>query len=370
VEKAHQVYALWSQAYPKDWAPWGNLAFNEAASGRYDGALSAVLQSLRVNPQSAACYTNLVQIYTFLGRLDDAKSAYQQAVALNINHPGLHAGLYEIAFLQGDTEEMERQVAWASGRVGAEDFLSSTQSDTEAYYGNLHKARELSRRAVESVVRNDQRETAALWQMNAALREVEFGEATAARKAMAAGLALASNRDTQILSALILARTGDSTRAKSIADDLSRRFPLDTLLNGYWLPTIRAAIEIQQKNPARAIELLQAALPYELGLPNPQFEVGGLLYPVYIRGQAYLEVHHGREAAAEFQKILEHGSITQNGPIGVLARLGLARAYAISNDRTKARAGYQDFLGLWKNADPEIPILREAKLQYAKLQEM
>ncbi len=265
---------------------------------------------------------------------------------------------------------MKRQVAWAAGRVGAEDFLFSVESDTAAYSGNLNKARELSRRAVESSLRNDQRETAALWQMNAALREAEFGEATAARKTMAAALALASNHDTQILSALVLARTGDLTRAKSIADDLSRRFPLDTLLNGYWLPTIRAAIEIQQRNPARAIELLHAALPYELGLPNPQFEVGGLLYPVYIRGQAYLELHRGYEAAAEFQKLLAHRNITQNGPIGVLARLGLARAYAISNDRTKARAGYQDFLVLWKNADPEIPILREAQLQYAKLQEM
>jgi serine/threonine protein kinase/Flp pilus assembly protein TadD len=370
VEKAHQVYALWSQAYPKDWAPWGNLAFNEAALGRYDHALSDVLQSLRLNPDSAACYANVIQLYTVLGRSDDAKSAYQQALARKIEPPGVHAYLYEVAFLQDDTEEMKRQVAWAAGRVGAEDFLFSVESDTAAYSGNLNKARELSRRAVESSLRNDQRETAALWQMNAALREAEFGEATAARKTMAAALALASNHDTQILSALVLARTGDLTRAKSIADDLSRRFPLDTLLNGYWLPTIRAAIEIQQRNPARAIELLHAALPYELGLPNPQFEVGGLLYPVYIRGQAYLELHRGYEAAAEFQKLLAHRNITQNGPIGVLARLGLARAYAISNDRTKARAGYQDFLGLWKNADPEIPILREAQLQYAKLQEM
>jgi eukaryotic-like serine/threonine-protein kinase len=317
-----------------------------------------------------AAMPTLFRSIRYLGRLDDAKSAYQQALARKLEHPGLHAYLYEVAFLQGDTEEMERQVAWATGRVGAEDFLFFVQSDTAAYSGSLHKAREWSQRAVESAVRNDQRETAALWQMNAALREAEFGDAAAARKATTSALALASNRDTQMLSALVLARIGDLARAKSMADDLGKRFPLDTLLNVYWLPTIRAAIEIRQKNPARAVELLHAALPYELGLPTPQFEVGGLLYPVYIRGQAYLELHRGREAAAEFQKVLEQHSITQNGPIGVLARLGLARAFAISDERTKARESYQEFFRLWTNAEPEIPILHEAKVEYAKLQKM
>jgi tetratricopeptide (TPR) repeat protein len=346
------------------------LTFNEAALGRYDHALSDVLQSLRLNPDSAACYANLIQLYTVLGRSDDAKSAYRQALARKIDPPGVHAYLYEVAFLQDDIEEMKRQVAWSAGRVGAEDLLFSVESDTAAYFGNLTKARELSQRAVESAVRNDQRETAALWQMNAALREAEFGDAAAARRAMVAALALASNHDTQMLSALVLARSGDLTRAQSIAADLSKRFPLDTLLNAYWLPTIRAAIEIKQQNPARAIELLHVALPYELGLLNPQFEVGGLLYPAYIRGQAYLELHQGREAAAEFQKVVEHRSITQNSPIGALARLGLAHALAMSDDKTKARETYQEFFRLWKNAEPEILILREAKVQYAKLQEM
>ncbi|HJY86963.1 MAG TPA: hypothetical protein VKE24_09015, partial [Candidatus Acidoferrales bacterium] len=272
--------------------------------------------------------------------------------------------LYEVAFLRGDATEMQHQVAWAAGKPEAEDLLLSSQSDTDAFSGWLARARELSRRAMESARRNDQKETAATWQMNAALREAEFGNAARARDQAASALALASTRDVQILAALALARSGDTARAGKIADELAKRFPLNTMINGYWLPTIRAAIEINRGNPAKAIELLQAAAPYDLASPAPS---GGTLYPAYMRGQAYLVLRRGSEAAPEFQKFLDHLGIVQNYPLGALAHLGLARAYAMQGDPGKARAAYQDFFTLWKDADPDIPILQQAKAEYAKL---
>ena len=204
--------------------------------------------------------------------------------------------------------------------------------------------------------------------MNAALREAEFGNAIEARKATSSALALASTRDVQIIAALALARTGELTEAKRVTQDLGKRFPRDTLINGYWLPTINAAIEINGRNPSKAIEILQVTAPYELGESYPQFQVGGSLYPVYVRAQAYLLLHRGDEAAAEFQKIIDHRGILMNCPLGALARLGLARAYALQGQIAKSRSSYQDFFTLWKDADPEIPILQQAKADYAKLQ--
>jgi tetratricopeptide (TPR) repeat protein len=263
---------------------------------------------------------------------------------------------------------MERQIAWAAGKPGAEDLLLSLASDTEAFYGRLSKARAFSLRAVDSARRSDQKETAAGWQMNAALREAEFGNASQARKATSSALALASTRDAQILAALALARAGALVKAQEMAEDLANRFPRDTLIIGYWVPTINAAIEINRRNPSRAIEILQATAPYELGESYPMFQVGGSLYPVHVRAQAYLLLHRGGEAATEFQRILDHSGIVMNCPLGALARLGLARAYALQGQTAKSRSTYQDFFTLWKDADSDIPILTQAKAEYAKLQ--
>lgn len=204
--------------------------------------------------------------------------------------------------------------------------------------------------------------------MNAALREAEFGNAIQARKATSAALALASTRDVQILAALALARTGELTEARRMTQDLAKRFPRDTLINSYWLPTINAAIEINRRNPSKAIEILQVTAPYELGESYPQFQVGGSLYPIYVRAQAYLILHRGDEAAKEFTKILDHRGIVMNCPLGALARLGLARAFALQGHIAKSRSTYQEFFTLWENADLEIPILKQAKAEYAKLQ--
>ena len=244
----------------------------------------------------------------------------------------------------------------------------SVASDTEAYYGRNDKARGLSRRAVDSARRSDQKETAALWQMEVALREAEVGNIVEARQQAESALALASQRDPQILGALVFARTGHSTQAAKMADDLAKRFPKDTLVNGYWLPSIRASIEIKRNNSDKALEILEVSAPYELGSPNPAPSVGTPLYPIYVRGQAYLKLRKGKEAAAEFQKIIDHRGLVINLMTGVLAHLGLARAYVLQGDTAKARTKYQDFLNVWRDADNAIPILKEAKLEYAKLQ--
>jgi len=263
---------------------------------------------------------------------------------------------------------MGRFCPWAAGKPGSEDLLDAIASDTEAYHGRLLKARELSRRAVDFDVRNDQKETAALWQMASALHEAELGNADQGRQQAAAALELASTHDTQILAALVFARAGDLARAEKPADDTATRYSQDTLVNGYWLPSVRGAVELDRKNPAKAIELLKPALQYELGTPTMNVCAGAPLIPVYIRGEAYLQSHEGAAAATEFQKLIERRYLVGNYLLGALAHLGLARAYLLLGDASKARIAYQDFFALWKDADPEIPILKQAKAEYAKLQ--
>jgi tetratricopeptide (TPR) repeat protein len=366
--KGNEIYELWAQAYPRDGVPLGNLGGNYSYMGQYEKAVSQTLEHLRIDPDDAIGYSNLIVQYAALNRFDEGKAVYQQAMARKLEDSALHANLYGIAFLQEDVAEMERQIAWAAGKPGAEDLLLSLASDTEAFYGRLSRARALSLRAIDSAQRSDQKETAAGWQMNAALREAEFGNVAQARKATSSALALASTRDAQILAALALARAGALIEAQEMAEDLAKRFPRDTLIMGYWLPTINAAIEINRRNPSKAIEILQVTSPYELGESYPQFQVGGSLYPVHVRAQAYLLLHRGGEAAAEFQRILDHRGIVMNCPLGALARLGLARAYALQGQTAKSRSSYQDFFNLWKDADPDVPILKQAKAEYAKLQ--
>jgi hypothetical protein len=261
---------------------------------------------------------------------------------------------------------MERQVAWAAGKPGSEDLLLSFQSDTEAYYGRLKKARDFSRRAVDSAVRDDSKETAALWQVNAALREAEFGNAAAAKQNVAAALALEPGRDVKLFGALTLARIGETAAAKPMVEELEKNSASNTMMKVYWLPTIEAAIELGGSNSSQAVIFLEAAAPYELGQP-PQFQLG-TMYPVYIRAEAQLASRNGAAAAAEFQKFLDHRGITLNFPLGALAHLGLARAYVLSGDTAKAKTAYNDFFALWKDADPDIPILVAAKAENAKLQ--
>jgi serine/threonine protein kinase/Flp pilus assembly protein TadD len=366
LEKEAQTYQLWIQSYPNDPIPHGNLGYNFNTLGQYDKSLAETQEAQRLEPNNVISYSNLGQTFLALNRPDDAKTMFEQAQARKLDAGSLRLEMYYLAFGRGDSAQMEQQLAWGVGRPGVEDPLLSAQSDTEAYYGRLTKARDLSRRAVDSAVRADSKETAALWQVNGALREAEFGNLVAAKQGVTSALALVPGRDVKVLAALTLARVGDTGRAKTMVGQLEKSDPLNTVLKLYWLPTLKAAIELHDNNPGQALVFLEAAAPYELGEPPPTIE--GTLYPAYLRGQAHLALHNGRAAAAEFQKFLDHLGIVLNFPLGALAHLQLGKAYAMAGDSAKARSAYQDFFTLWKDADPDIPILKEAKAEYAKLQ--
>jgi eukaryotic-like serine/threonine-protein kinase len=367
LEKANQICEPWTQLYPRDSYPHNLLGVNYEFLGQYDKALAEMREAARLNPEGTILHSDIMEDYTALNNLEAAKKEYEQTLEKKLDHPYLHADRYGIAFLENDSAERGRQLAWATGRAGAEDFLLSLESDTQAYAGKLADARELSRRAVESARGGDQNETAALWQANAALREAEVGNSDRARKEAEAALVLAPSRDVQVLASLAIARSGDSNRSQKIAEELSKNFPQNTVINGYWLPTIRAAIAIDRGEAAKALDALRAATPYELGYPNPQAGVGRYLYPVYVRAQAYLLTHRYYEATAEYQKILDHPSLTVNTTLGALARLGLARARAKQGDAARASSEYEKFFALWKIADPDIPILKRAKAEYSSL---
>ena len=378
LEKANQTAELWIQVYPRDYFPYIFLGVDYMVLGQYEKAATVTREAPRLDPNNVIPYLNLGQIYLALNRFDEARAITDEAFGRKLEGIPLHLNLYALAFLQSNEAAMKQQADWAIEKAGAEDQMFSLESDTEAWSGRLGKARELSRQAVESARRNDEQEAAALWQANAALREALFGNAEAARKNAAAAVALApGSHFAEEQAALAYALASDAAHAQSLADDLAKRFPQDTVVQSVWLPTIRAQIETGRKNAARSIELLHAAAPYELGMLSTS-AANSCLYPVYVRAEAYLSAQQGASAAAEFQKILDHRGLLWNCATGPLARLGLARAYALQAQsaqgadadaaRAKARTGYQDFLALWKDADPDIPILKEAKAEYAKLQ--
>jgi tetratricopeptide (TPR) repeat protein len=275
-------------------------------------------------------------------------------------------GRYQLAFLKGDAPKMAQLASAAMGKPGTEDLLLAAQADTEGWYGKLKNAHELSRRAMDSAEHNDAKESAASYQAAAALREVESGNREQARADANAALKLAPNRDVRVVAALALARAGDTTAAERLVAELDKTYSLDTQVQRYWLPTIRAAVALERKDPNRAIEVLKDVSTIELGQPTSNLAI--FLCPAYIRGEAYLTRHDGNAAAVEFQKFIDHRGLVVNFPWGALARLGLARAYAMQGDTTKAKAAYQDFLTLWQDVDPDVPVLIAAKAEYAKLQ--
>jgi Flp pilus assembly protein TadD len=364
LERATEVYELWSKSYPRDDTPPLNLGVVYQQLGRYDKAVVETEEAQRLAPTTTG-YGNLAFEYIALNRLDDADKVLQRAQSKDFEGLDIRANLYLLSFLRGNSKGMEQQLAWAAGRLGDEDVMLSGQADTEAYYGRLTRAQDYSRRAAEVAVRADSKETAALWRAFAGLREAEFGNPAAARHNVDAALSLSSGRDIKLLAALTLARAGDPTNAKKLAEQLKleKTASTNTMLKFYCLPTIDAAIEISKNNPSQAILDLEATLPYELGgsLMFPY------LYPSWIRGQAYLAANNGTAAAVEFKKLIDHPGIALNQPIASLAHLQWGRALALAGDAAQARAAYQDFFVLWKDADPDIPILTAAKAEYAKL---
>ncbi len=323
-------------------------------------------------------YENLAVYAAALQRFDEARQIIHEAQARNMDDFGLHQTLYALAFLGADSAAMAEQQQWFAGKPEFENFGLALASDTEAYGGHLGKARELTKRAVDSAIRADSKETGAIWQANAALQQAAYGDATQARQSAAQALKLApTSQGAEAEAALAFAMAGDTVRAENLAGDLGKRFPLDTQMQSLWLVAIQAQLALDKKNPAAALNAVQASTPIELG--GIQFVNNtSCLYDVYIHGEAYLAAGQGRAAATEFQKILDHSGIVWNCWTGALAHLGVARANALETRtsqgadadaaRVRALAAYQDFLTLWKDAEPDIPILIAAKAEYAKLQ--
>jgi serine/threonine protein kinase/Tfp pilus assembly protein PilF len=359
MSSASQIYELWAQTYSRDPLPHVSLGAMYGNLGQYDKALAETLDAIQLSPGPTGMrYANVVKCYVALDRLDEAKETYEHALALKLENPDLHLGRYQVAFLEGDVAEMEHQMAWATSKAEVEDSFLAYQGNTEAQLGQMEKARELFRRAVESSQSSGEKETAAAYEVFLASADVEYGNSERARQEVGAALSLAPSRDVQAWGASVLARAGDSAQAEKIADRLTKQFPKNTLVNGVSVPTIRAAVEITRDHPFKAIEFLTAVSPYELGWQD-------VLYSAYLRGVAYLQLRRGREAAAEFRRILDHRSIVLNNSHGALAHLGLARAYALQSNTVKARAAYQEFLTFWKDADADLPILKQAKTEYA-----
>ncbi|MGH9712211.1 MAG: protein kinase domain-containing protein [Candidatus Acidiferrales bacterium] len=366
LEESKRTSDLWIKTYPRDAFPLFNMGFVYDSLGDLRKAAEASRAAIVLDPDNGLIYSNLAQMYLALGRLDEATQIIAAARQRNLGSPLLVLNSYQLAFVRRDEAAMRAEAGSVQGQAGVEDALLAAQSDTEAFFGRLQKAREFSQRAIDSATRFNLKDERAQWESYFALREAEFGNREASKRMAEQALAHSHGWGVQTLAALALARAGDPLRAQAVADTTAKENPPNTVLNVYWLPTIHAAIALDRENTAKALEDLILASPYEMGQPFP-LQVG-TAYPVFLRGQTYLATRQGGEAAAEFQKILAHPGLVTNFFTGALAQLGLARAYALKGDAAKSRAAYNDFITLWKDADPDIPILKQAKAEYARLQ--
>jgi serine/threonine protein kinase/tetratricopeptide (TPR) repeat protein len=367
LDKAAETYREWEESYPRDYVAPGNFGFLYAIEGRYEPAVEQTQKALRLNPDNVIGFDNLVQYSLALNRFDDTRKTYDEAIGRKLDDDVLHLVRYGLAFLEQDSKVRSEQAAWFSDRPEVENEMLALEAETEGYTGHLNKARELTRRAVDSALRADNKAGASIWELEGAFREEIFGESDAREQATAAMNIAPKSPEAQEFGALVLAGSGDAKRAELLMQDLQKRFPFHTIVQSYWLPTIRARIALVNQQPQQAIDMLQGAVPVELS-ESLSTQGPPCLYPVYVRAEAYLATGQGSAAAAEFQKLIDHRGITWSCTTGALARLGLGRAYALAGDKTKAHAAYQDFFALWKDADPDIPILKQAKAEYAKLQ--
>ena len=359
--KADEVYKQWIAAYPDDFMPYANLPLNQIALAEYDKALETARQAAQLGPESAAGPQQIMAAYISLGRYDEAKAIYDEAIQKFPNVEFLHEQRYQIAFLQRDDSVMQQQVQWGDGRP-APVMLLMAEIDTESYFGRLDRARKLADAAVQRVLGIGNQDQTALIKALVAVGEADLGNTEAAQFQAVQALHISESRDVMVAASIAMAQSGDVSGAEKLTTKLNQQFPLDTIVQGYWLPTIHAVIALQRNNPQQAIAALEPALPYELGNEGYLF-----LYPIYVRGLAYLRAHQGDEAAAEFNKILQHRGIVKNMPHASLAILQLARAQTMSGEAREARKSYQDFLALWNNADPNLPILKDAHKEYQKL---
>jgi tetratricopeptide (TPR) repeat protein len=367
LDKELQTYQVWEQIYPRSWMPWNDASNSWRNLGNHERALTEGQEALRLNPNAVNPYLNVGYALLCLGRNEEARRTGELALSRGLDVAPVHLLIYHTAFLDHDTKAMQAQISPWLGGQGKEAVLDVllAQSSTEAYFGRLRSSLSFSTRAFEMAQRNKYGELTAQVRVIDALRRAEFGDVRGARQAARSALALSAARYVKLFASLALARAGDVNRAQALLDELDRNFPSNILMQRYWLPTIQASIELGRRNPSKALNELQRAA-FELADTPTLFD--GNLYPTFVRGQAYLEVNQGDNAAAEFQKFLDHRSIAMNSPLGALAYLGLARAYLLQGNGVMARKGYQDFLALWKDADADVPILKEARAEYAKLQ--
>lgn len=367
VQKAIASYKEWVKLYPRDDIAKGNLSSEYFLIGDYEQAVDLAQQALRLDPGSAAWYENVSTAYIALLRLEEAQGILNLAFSRKLDDPAMHADLYALAFLRGDSAGMQREMTWSVGKASGEDAILALQADTEAYAGRVQKARELSRRAVEVAQASQLSEPAAIWQGIAALREAAYGNLQEARSEAERVLQIAPNsRDAQTLVSLVFARTGDLRRSQSMLDDLAAANVSNTVVQSAWLPTIRAQASLINQKPSQALDLLETVKPFERGQL-----IGNLSYscmvPVYLRGEAYLAAKQGPQALAEFQKLLDSRGIVGNCWSGALALLGQARAQALAGSKNAARNSYSRFFDLWKSADADVPILKSARTEFAKI---
>ncbi|HEX3321714.1 MAG TPA: serine/threonine-protein kinase [Terriglobales bacterium] len=361
VEKAIHNYEEWARAYPRDAFAHGNLGNTLETIGKYEEAIPEIMESIKLLPADGVSYSNAMVTYEALNRFKEARQGYDNAITAGSDQPSLHINRYILAFLEGDEAEMQKQQRWAEGKEGIGDAARAADADTQAYAGRIKKARALSLEATEIARHEEQPEAAAAWLIFAALRDAEVGNTEEAESLIRRTSGYRKNRDTQALEALTLARTGKVPEARAMSEALMRNHQSDTILNKYWLPSINAAIALQKHQTSEAIALLEQAIPYELSSI-------GALNPAYLRGQAYLEAGQGQSAVSEFQKLTSHRGIVGNSILGVLTQLQLGRAKVLAGDQDGARQAYRKFLEVWKDADTDIPVLRAAKSEYARLQ--
>jgi eukaryotic-like serine/threonine-protein kinase len=365
LEKARQNDEAWAHTYPRDAVPHSMLAgYPNKAAGRYQQAVAEAEKAIDADPDFAIAYYNLGVNNLYLGRVEEAENALRRAAGRGLEIDELLMLEYDTAFVKGDHATMERAAARARERSGGDTWASNKEAFAAAYAGRLQTATILTQRAVDQATQEGQPERAGLWEAGESLREAFFGNTTKATKSAMTALERSHNREVVFGAALALAISGNSARAETLATDLEKRFPEDTIVRFSYLPVVRARILLNRGEASKAIEQLQVSAPYELGAPRLLF---GALYPIYVRGEAYLAARQGAEAAIELQKILDHRGVVGSDPIGALAHLQLARAAAFTADKAKAKAAYEDFFLLWKDADPDIPVLKQARAEYLKL---
>ncbi|MBV9183058.1 MAG: tetratricopeptide repeat protein, partial [Acidobacteria bacterium] len=369
-EQARETLEEWAQTYPRDAMPHAFLSgYANKARGQFEKAAAEAGRAIELDPDFAIAYYGLGVNQAYMGRSAEAENTLQRAAGRGLEIDEYIMLAYDIAFLKADSEGMKRIAARARERSNGENWIASREASVLAYSGQLELARNLSRRAVDQAQQAGQKERASLWGAGAAVREGLFGNVAEARNRAMAALKISQDREAKYGGAFALALVGDSSQAKALADEMQKRFPEDTAVRFSYLPSVRARVALNHGDAAKAIDLLQPAIPYELGAPRSSVHaLFGALYPVYVRGEAYLAESRGPEAVAEFQKIVDHRGVVVSDSIGALAHLQLGRAYTLLGDKTKAESAYQDFLTLWKNADPDIPILKQAKAEYARLQ--